>query len=298
MAKLGSVVFQIESMLKESGFIGIGESKKDAKTEAYENGAKNSHDVGSATKIYSGDTIKTYLTEWNQLGKWCKENEGLKDIKNISSPMIANYLEHKISQNVKFETFNKICTALNKMDDMMSAATGQKYDFYKDIESSRGLGKEVLDSSVQPRAFDDPKGVINSMQDPDHKIVANLQLETGLRIGDAGNVKISALEDGKISIENSKNGQSIEVHPSQGLYNQISENGGVQTKYENYITDMKQACEATGEKYSGSHSFRHNYAQNEYSQARESGESHKEALHSTAEKMGHHRGEITSRYLK
>lgn len=298
MAKLGSMAYQMESMLKASDMIQLGESKKEAKEEAYSNGAKNSHDVGSQTGIYSGSSIRTYLPEWIACANWCKENEGLRDIRNLSPEMVKSYLIAEIADGGKFSTLAKECSALNKLDDAMSAAFGQKYDFNSEIEECRGIGREALDSSLESRAYSDPQSVVNAMTDPENKMVAQLQLETGLRIGDAQTIRPSEMQDGSILVENSKNGQDIIVTPSKELYDQIAENGGVKVAYDAYLTDLKQACANVGESYSGSHSLRHNFAISTYESYRESGLSHKESLHETAEKMGHHRGEITERYLR
>lgn len=298
MAKLGSMAYQMESMLKDSGMIQIGESKKEAKTEAYANGAKDSHDVGSRTGMFSGETIKTYLPEWIACANWCKENEGLRDIRNLSPEMVKNYLTSEIAEGGKFSTLAKECSALNKLDDTMSAAFGQKYDFHSEIEECRGIGRECLDTSLESRAYQDPQAVVNAIADPENRLVAQLQLETGLRVGDAQNIRPSDLQSGSVLVENSKNGQDIIVTPSKELYDKIEANGGIRVEYNSYLSDLKQACADTGENYSGSHSLRHNYASQTYESYRESGLSHKEALHETAERMGHHRGEITERYLR
>ena len=68
--------------------------------------------------------------------------------------------------------------------------------------------------------------------------------------------------------------------------------------YNSYSNALKKVVQEVGEKYSGTHGFRYNYAQNRMDFYQNQGYSRDEALKMTSENMGHHRAEITEVYLR
>ena len=81
------------------------------------------------------------------------------------------------------------------------------------------------------------------------------------------------------------------------LFQKYNSNGIYSVNRDKYEYQLKKACKETGQAWNGSHGLRHNYAQNRMNEL--SGRmSYGEAMLQTSKEMGHHRMEITQKYLR
>jgi len=152
-----------------------------------------------------------------------------------------------------------------------------------------------------------------------------LQFETGARIHEIGQIRESQLRGiqeidgqayGVIHLDKGDTKGSLardilmpvatyqrteaEVHNSKLIFSH-RDGGDVKAfriDQDSYRDALKTAAEITGQKYSGSHGLRHNFAQNLFAKLLNEGRSHNAALKETSRAMGHHRSGITLVYLR
>ena len=155
----------------------------------------------------------------------------------------------------------------------------------------------VKNSFETGRAVNDIKGFLSDLKEirESSAIIANLQLETGLRISEA--LQVARDFDSYYQPQNSeisgivgKGGQEyqpkiISVELAEKLNNFTSI-----PSYGTYYKDLKELQVKP-------HDLRVSYAKNYYQELREKGHSHREALKAVSQQLNHHRESITLYYL-
>lgn len=305
--KLGSPAYQIQNIIQDSPMVHLEGSagyqsdagKYEFKQGCYSEGITNSHDIGSRSGIRSAGSVKVHIKTWNQLARFAKEFHGIKDVTQITPGAVSDFLQSKIADNVSINTYTKISSSINKFDDIVNSCRDTKLDYSTVCSTNLELAKDTLTVNTSSRAFEDPRAVINSLSNDDHKIVATLQLDCGLRVGDV--LKLDdkhLLPNNTLQIDNSKNGFMIQKQIPADIYKEISQRGVISVDYNKYLDDIKNACRANGEVYSGSHSFRHNFAQTRYDFYRSEGMTDEDARKCVSEEMQHHRIDVIKTYLR
>ena len=147
------------------------------------------------------------------------------------------------------------------------------------------------------RAITNTQSFLNSLQEirESSSIIAELQLETGLRVQEALEVAKN-FENYYNPIENTlenivgKGGQEYNIKSiSEELAYKINNLEQVPS-YSSYYNDLKDLDTKT-------HDLRITFVKNHYQQLKENGFSHKEALKATSIELNHHRKAITLYYL-
>lgn len=282
------------------------ETTRGAETKlAIEHGAVGRHQIAAMTGIHSSLTLDRYKSTWRDYLSFCR-NEGNygKDPRNYSPESVADYMSHRIEGGCSENTLQSIGSALSKWAVMCDKAYGgdRFTTWAKPIAESRALGRQICPRLDQEtRAFSNPWNVIAAMTDPRARLAATIQLTTGLRSMNVTSLQLNA--DGSLFVR-SKAGFTVpnfkipakisaelrELADSSGRVNLIS--------YKPYIAAIQAACAAVGERYSGSHSFRHNYAQTRYAELRGQGMSVDRAKLVVSEELFHHRLDIIDKYLR
>lgn len=143
--------------------------------------------------------------------------------------------------------------------------------------------------------------MIAAMTDPRAQLAATIQLTTGLRSMNVTRLQLNP--DGSLFVR-SKAGYTaphfaISPKISAELREMADSTGKVNLiPYKAYIAQIQAACAATGEKYTGSHAFRHNYARNRFNELRQGGMSVDRAKLQVSEELFHHRLDIVDKYLR
>ena len=147
------------------------------------------------------------------------------------------------------------------------------------------------------RAIEDTNSFISNLQEirESSSIIAELQLETGLRVSEA--LEVARNFDNYYNQENNtlegiigKGGQQYDIKPiSQELAYKLS-NIQETPSYSTYYNDLKELDHKP-------HDLRITYAVEHYNSLKEQGYSHKEALKLTSQELNHHRESITLYYL-
>ncbi len=304
-----SVRREINEVLEESGFIHIGGEKAGELTKsqykelAKANGARNSHEIASQTPITSSSTLNRYREVYCDYARFGRAHGYGHNIKQYPPQVATEYLSDKINQGASWEDVKTECSAINKLDDILNACDGGSRDWSKEVAEMRDAARECCDKEKgkSPRAFQNPQAVIDNIASPEAKLVAEIQLTYGLRVHDASTIRLN--NDNSLFIV-SKNGYRVphfEISPQiASQLRDLAAGRAVFTvmPYTSYLRELKAACSAAGEHYTGSHAFRHNFARDVYAEELSKGKSPTAAKAVVSEKLFHHRLEIVERYLR
>jgi len=300
VAKLGSITYQCQQAFEAVNE--IGHSKHVAANEARAAGAGNSHEVAQQTGVHSYKYGADCLNTWNQAAKWIKSEFGIKDIRSIEGSHVKSWIETKVDGGLTARSAKTYVGQLAKLEVALERLDGQARDWGKELTDARGYVQDNAGRTVhENRAFVNPRAVAASLETGEHRLAATLQQEAGPRVREVALIKGDQLLGGnKVEVE-AKGGQKVTLELRTETYRALSEyiaqNGRFKLDVNEYRADLKRACVAVGEKYSGPHSFRYNFAQAYYLDRIDAGLSHDEARRETAERMGHHRCAITSHYI-
>jgi integrase len=181
------------------------------------------------------------------------------------------------------------------------------------METVRAEIKGGLKKFDGNRAYDNPQRLIETIENVEHKIAANIQLQGGCRVSDATYIKEGDLkgivkdektgeEKGVIYVDKSKGGKSGNVTVDKKTYEMLQEiiknnNGLFNVDYEKYRLAIKEAAEKSGQEYNGTHGLRWNYAQKKFIDDQNNGANYVEALSNVSTSLFHNRPSITEHYL-
>jgi site-specific recombinase XerD len=314
----GSVNYQINKIFVESGIFCPGEKKHVAKEVARRaNGSNTWADLGKELRIYSYRTAEMYKNTWHEFGRWAKEHIGVKDAERYTSEHIEEYLKNRVADGVKYSTFERECAALSKFENalnMWSDKHGRhnEYSFRDKIYEVKAEAREVLDRSLQSRAYEDPKSLIENIQNEMYRTVASIQYEGGARVNEVWQIEINDLRGMKLDPHTKefmgfvevtgKGGKEREIALSIDTYKQIEnilqEKGNMEFDKNDYREALKKAALESSQDYTGSHGLRWNFARDRMEELSEKTDmTYEEKLQEISWEMGHERADITVHYL-
>ena len=297
----------IRDALYKSGMdeIGSDTTRGQETRAAIEHGATGRHQIAAATGIHSSLTLDRYKSTWRDYINYCRGEGGYgKDPRNYGFETVQDYMAHRIEDGCSANTLHSIGSALSKWAAMADRAYGgtRFQDWAKPIADARALGRQVCPHFDQAtRAFRDPWRVIAAMSDPRARLAAMTQLTTGLRSMNVCKLQLNS--DGSLFVR-SKAGYTcphfkIPAKIATELRALADPSGKVNLiAYKAYIGQIQAACKVAGEHYTGSHAFRHNYAQAHYAELRQGGMSEDRAKLVVSEELFHHRLDIIDKYLR
>lgn len=315
---------QCEVVMRQSGIFQPGVSKHEAKEIARANGAKNSHAIAQETGIYSFRTRENCLCTWRECAKYTKENFGVKDVTKITPAHVADFLRTKLIAGCAYGTIRTYSSQLEKFGAALEKYAGKyitgnkgKYTFSPELEKIKTEAKEIShrgERSTENRAYCAPGVVVRNLREEKNIIAGAIMSEGGARIQEAGLIKkrqlrgikkdpITGQNVGVIHLEKSttKGGRERYIYVSPKIYQKlekyICQNGEFKIKPNAFRRDLNGVCDKLGEKYTGAHGLRYNFAQRRYRQCREAGMNDIEARLLVSNEMGHSRIDITNRYL-
>lgn len=322
MAKMGSMAFQMEELIKSSGINMTGRSKVEDRARAIEEIKAEGlpctpENIADRTGIHSFGDLQNKLADWVQAGRWVKENctaeDGgkVKSIYQITPDHIGQFLESKIADGLKYGSFENICSSLNKLDNALDMGAekvgiGKTYNFREVVEEYRDLGKSALDNEITRAPFQNSDAIVkyisfHATDGPKMALACDIMRETGVRVGDTLNIKMDAIEGNSVRFTNMKNGiddtKTISAELAERLKNYLEDNGALKIDYDKFSAAVKEAAQNTGQ-VGTCHSFRYEYACEKYTEFRETGMNHRDACYETSKLMNHQRGEITEHYIR
>ena len=303
----GSIKGQLNYIWKKID--GIGVSKKEVRNNSNLKSVDGNRNVSGLVHSfeYKDEIFKT----GRQLGKFAKENFKIRDFEKIDGRVVESFIEHKISEGVSKGTLDNYISHLSKIQtglEKIANENGKEYRSFsrEDLASVKEIVRDLTPNQHVNRAYNNPNALISNLAGKEF-VAAKLQLEHGLRITESTLIKENQLNGNTLTFQG-KGGYILQKELSADLSNQIKsymENGVFKVEQNHYRESLKDACRIEGEKYTGAHGLRYNFAQNTFIERFENNlsrgmspdEAEREALKYTSEEMGHHREEITKHYL-
>ena len=305
----GSIIHQVQTLFKESGINRIGTSKH-ADKEAFRSSTDKKvawHEIGQNTGIYSYSTADDYREIWISAGRYAKVHFGLKDIEDITGAHLQAFLAAKIEEGVKHATFMQYAAGLEKLAVALkmyaeSHDTGKVYDFSGDIDVARKKAHKTLQRFDGVRSYENPKELIEKLEDPIHKLIATIQYIGGARLDEVyGIMPDSLMADNRVTVKG-KGGKirDIRIRPEHyaHLEEHLNKEGHFRFDKGKYLYHLKKASEESKQQYNASHGLRWNFAQNRMQEVQKNGKVYEQGLVIVSQEMGHERADITEHYLK
>ena len=307
----GSVKWQVNTVLSE--IRETGESRHEAKQQAQ---YSNPHELAQQTGIHSYKTLDTYRGVAQNLLQYAKDNLGVKDIEKLTGDAVRSFLESKLEQGVSYNTLKTYTAAVTKLETALEKHNGSTYNLSQAAAEVLQQAREGgMGHTEQHRAFENPQAVIQNINNPEYRTIAQFQLASGLRLSELNHIRPDQLQerDGRmfVSVEQGKGGKDrvVEVKDRQAFqaYKSLVESKQqTQGKYSGkfvfsssgYRAAVASAAAKAGETERGTHSFRWNYAQREYIDKQISlGKPESQAKLEVSSDLGHNRESITDHYL-
>ncbi len=300
---------QIDRLFKESGLveIGFGKDKHQHYIDAAQQGLKSSHDRAAVVPIKNTKTLNKYRGIYKEYAKFARSRGYGRNIRLYPPQAVREYLDYKAVSGIHHQRMADVCSAMDKLDNLINAAnqnTGRNLaivNYEPTVQTFRvNVLPDIERSPKTTRAFHNPEAVIAHLP-PLAAAVALIQLHCGLRVDNALNFKLN--NDGTISFT-AKGGKEHNFKLDGSDYQRICAlipNGQSDIHimpYSTYIHQLQRACAEVGEKYTGSHAFRHSYAQRLYKSLKDQGLSDVAAKAKVSVALFHERLEIVNVYLR
>ena len=314
----GGLGWQITELFNKSGILQVGQSKHAAKADARSAGAKTWSQLGEALDIYSFATANTYKDTWHQFFDFARAKFLLKDIEKTTPQYVQAFLESRILDNVARATLQKEASALAKLEKSLNLYSlkfekGNHYDFRPAIRETLKVALREIPKADPHRAYICAERIIMAIKDEKHRIAAQSQHVGGARIHEISLIKsrqlmgislddISGEKYGRLEVKG-KGGKKRELILSLEIYEKITAIIRLEGEFiidkNQYRSDLRQACEACGVKYNGSHGLRWTFAQNrmEFLQSGR-GKTYEDALRIVSRDLGHQRPDVTEHYMR
>ena len=309
----GSPTGQMNFIFRTSGIFQPGTSRHQAKSDARAVGAKNPSAIAAKTGIQSFATYKAYFKTGVELLKFCREVHGVRSANQLTADHVRTFLESKIRSGVKLSSFRRYASGLTKLEVALSKVTGRDCGWSDSIGLMREAASVYLDGTQQSRAYDQPGELLEHLEG-DFRLVAELQLFSGLRISEATHIDKDQLRGysldketgkavGQILLTRTKGGKPRLVMVPVAVYQQLSDRlaagGDFQINRQQYRQALMAAAVASSQEYRvrGSHGLRWNFARDRLTELINL-YPYEVALTAVSHQMGHSRGSITAHYLR
>lgn len=304
----GSLTYQVQTVWKRID--GIGTAKRERRRESSLVSLDGQRPVSD--KVHSFQYKKEVLRTLTDIAAFARDSYGVKDLEDLSQPIVAAWLEEKLEAGLCQSTFKNYIAHLGKTLYAIKEMADEKNKPGKACtpEQLYTLRQAMLPlfqkTTRLNRAYENPMELIAYLPFDCH-IIARLQLEYGLRITEASHIKAKQLE-GSLLWFQGKGGyiQHKEIAPDLAEdIMRTMKNGLFEVCQNRYRKALQRAAAITGQEYHGSHGLRYSFAQHNYyeeltinlSRGKEIKSAERSAKLTTSKKLGHHREKITGHYL-
>jgi integrase len=333
----GNVAYQVNRLLKEVKEFNKSKYESKQAFKAVAKDLKISvtmQNFAERSGIHSAATADAYRIIWKECFAYAKDTFHIKSIEQIDRNIAQRFIESKMTETQNINSLAKINSAmvklgvaldryhhvdlndkerlqvnklvregqLDKVNNMQLSATDQMHIAVREALDNYKDSDKPLHRPAQSRAYEDNKAIEANLKNEMHKIACKLIEELGMRINELANIKLYQLNSENKLTYISKGGQTnnrqITSELANSLREQFEKNGSFSLNKNSFRADVKQAAEATGQKYTGVHGLRWSAAQNELFRQLSMGKSRDEARSIVSEFLTHHRVEITEHYLR
>lgn len=247
--------------------------------------------------IFSHQTYKDYLSVSIYAAKFAQEKFGIKDISKLDAAHIQAFLKEKVRDGASKPTIQKYSSALAKFETALQLKYGKEYNF--NIKSA--LSDKIKNGlQVKERAgfsgYAKPDKLVNHIQKmnirDEFKIASRLQFESGVRgLKDLNHIKI--INNKAVSVTKGGKSRDLSLSPRllSDLKNHLSNNNlnTFKANYKEYLSVLKAASAATGQRYEASHGLRHNFFENKTAELQRQGMSIQDSWKQVSKEIGHNR---------
>ena len=232
------------------------------------------------------------------------ENKGLQGKLNthLTPQNITEFLNNRLA-NLSPKTALDYVTTFNSMLKGLEQTSITINPEVKEVlreytQDYRTEFNNVKNDYETGRAIQNQENFLNNLQEirESSSVVAELQLETGLRAGEA--IEVAKNFNDYYNPQNSTLEGIIGKGGQEYYIKEINDNlayklNNLQEKisYSTYYKDLKQLDEKT-------HNLRISFAKNKFEELKKNGYSYREALKEVSKELNHHRESITLYYLK
>jgi integrase len=260
------------------------------------------------------------------------------DAQTVRSEM-RNYLDETYKnakeKGLSRQTFKTILSALSKFEHAINSFI-TRYEMQKEKLDTKDIRKEYSQlarhkekglpkssRNFSNRAYQEPKHIIDNINNPAHKLQALLQKEGGLRaegVGAASNGMrnpitlehlggivrdpVTGRDVGLIKDVIEKGGKATDHMISKETYKNLESHirsyGTLESSYKDYLRSLNEAAKASGQYESGrgTHGLKHNFAQERYLECVKHGMTHEQSMQQTSLELAHFRYYETYTYTR
>jgi len=303
------------SVASQVGYIwgqidGIGLSKAESREDSHVKSLDDSRAISDKVHSYEykDEVIRTAI----DFGSFAREEFGIKDYEKIDGDVLQTWVDHKLENDVTEGTLSNYISHLGKVVialERIVKNSGRDYIAFTraDLNEAREfIQKHATSTEYVNRAYKDAGAIISNLERGEYA-AGRLQLEYGLRVSEATYIKEYQLFENFLTYEG-KGGKEQTKELSSALVMLIKtqmRNGLFKVDQNHYRESIRESARIEGDKYSGSHGLRYNYAQREYVERFDTkiksgmaiDRADKTSLHEVSVEMGHNREAITCHYL-
>ncbi|MDP3426227.1 MAG: hypothetical protein Q8S17_02450 [Humidesulfovibrio sp.] len=309
---------QVRGAWAMSGVLRLGESRAEHKERARSElraagiGVTVSR-ISELTPISSLKTYHDYKAVTEDFARWAMDN-GITRLSDLRPEHATSFLTAKLESGLSLNTMRSYAAALGKFDLVLATkklGLPEEARLKAGVDAVRKSYNAIAERHDEnTRAYLHPSKVVDALVSPEFQLVADLQLNSGLRVSEALGIRAKDLRGWAIdplSGENcgvihvyGKGGYERDVYVQDGTYQRLVMHGRIpRVGYKSYLRGIKKACRECGEVYTGSHSFRHNYVQALVNSLAEGGRmTADEVVREAMERVGHHRTTELGTYMR
>jgi integrase len=259
-------------------------------------------------RIYSIRTMRSYVRSCVRACKWIRDKYGVRDIRNIKSGMVRDYLDHRARQGRAGGTIGRDAAALGKLDRALHNDK-RRWDTGGNYHSDR-RPERVYSSKDADRI---EASMRSSARDKQTADVVKVQRVTGARVSEAVRLrgKDIDLKKNTVRFEKATKGGRARVvkfdakdTPFMEKLKERAERNRDGHVFQNRASLVKrvqgsvsEACKRLGISLAGTHGFRKLFARERYRHYRKQGMSDAEARQSLSRDLGHNRVDDMASYL-
>lgn len=293
---------QLLTALNNSGVHDRGFDKHEAKAQGL------SKEDMPVTGDSTWDKIKGQAKDFGDFVK--REFPDVRNMADLPKEAYREYILEKVEDGVKDSSCQAYLSRLNRVEQARAEHTGtQRHD----LSDLRTMSHDLADrSATYPhRAYEDPHAVIRAIDDPGFRGIAGLQYDLAARVNGIQGMTVHSFKGTEFNAATGREMGIVELNGKGKPYQNrlvdldtyerakayVQAVGTVSFQENDYRDAVRVACETIGERYAGSHAFRHNAAQAVYQEwAGKVG--HDAAKSLASEALGHHRAEIIDVYMR
>lgn len=244
---------------------------------------------------------------------------GVRHVRDIRPEHAEAFMLAKLEEGLSCNTLRTSSAALGKLDVALSLAP-RAMRIPEEARLSAGVaivrpGYNATSPRLDQfrRAYVNPEGVVDQVEQPLHRLAASLQLHGGFRVSEVMGMTKKSLKGVAIDPVTGRESGVVEVQGKGGyvrcqyvpkadhdaLKAHLDANGGrMGLVYKPYLRGLHKACSEMGEAWSGTHALRHNYVQAFAGEAHARGLDDEAVAREAMERVGHHRASELSAYTR